>query len=199
MAVSTERVSEMPSPVGHVLAGAAVYLAGTNRGERSRITLGVTLFGSIVPDFDFLPGILIGDPGAFHHGVSHSFAFAALLGLAVLVAFQRCLEKVIAAQAAVLTALAYASHVILDLINVSLGRGLPIFWPFSNEQFGFDLRLLGHFHHGGLQQGIWSVIRWDNLPAVSSELVIIGVPLMFLVWREQRMTSRAHTKDSCRS
>jgi hypothetical protein len=73
----------MPSPVGHILAATAVYLAATHKEDRSRFTLGVTLLGGIVPDFDFLPGILIGDPSVFHHGVSHSFAFAVSFGVVI--------------------------------------------------------------------------------------------------------------------
>ena len=30
------------------------------------------LIAGVAPDFDFLPGILIGDPNRFHHGPTHS-------------------------------------------------------------------------------------------------------------------------------
>jgi hypothetical protein len=186
----------MPSPIGHILAGTIVCLAGTDSRERSRTTLGVTLLGSVFADFDFLPGIFIGDPGLFHHGPSHSLTFSVLFGVVVFLVCRCFSDKAGAVRAAALGAFAYSVHVILDLISVTPGRarGLPVMWPFSNDQFGFDLMLLGHFHHGGLQQGIWSVVRWDNVPAVLSELIVLGLPLFLLFLREQCIASRARPK-----
>jgi membrane-bound metal-dependent hydrolase YbcI (DUF457 family) len=180
----------MPSPVGHILAGAAVYLTGTRRESRTKIVLAITLFGSILPDFDFLPGILTGNLGAFHHGASHSLAFAVLFGLLTFF-FVRPRYKDLALRIGILAASAYASHVLLDLVSVSEGaRGVPILWPLSDQQFGLDLQLLGHFHYSTTYRGIWTVIRWDNLPALSLELVMIGIPALFLLWRERRSTLR---------
>jgi hypothetical protein len=185
----------MPSPVGHLLAGAAVYLAGTNKENRSKAALGATLLGSIFPDFDFLPGILIGEPAAFHHGISHSLAFAILYGALVFFLFSRCRLQTSAARAAYLGALAYASHVLLDLVGVREGaRTIPLFWPLADNKFGIDLSLFAHFHHGGLQHGLWSVLRWDNLPAITRELAILGTPVLLLSlrreWRDRSMPSR---------
>ena len=175
----------MSSPVGHMLVGAALYLAGTSPQHRSNVTLGVTLMGSILPDFDFLPGILIGDPAAFHHGVSHSLAFAVLFGALVFVFFRCCRQKKIARRAALLGTLAYGFHVVLDAVNVN--NAVPIIWPLSNVKFGINLNLFGHFHHDRLEQGIRSVVRWDNLPAVTRELTILGIPVLLLfLWRKRR-------------
>jgi inner membrane protein len=180
----------MPSPVGHILAGAAVYLTGTRKESRSRVILAITLLGSILPDFDFLPGILIGDLPAFHHGVSHSLAFAVLFG-ALAFFFVRRRQKDIALCVGILAASAYASHVLLDLVSVNEGaRGVPILWPLSDQQFGFNLHLLGHFHYWSTYRGIWTVMRWDNLSTLSLELVVIGTPALFLLWRERRSTHR---------
>jgi membrane-bound metal-dependent hydrolase YbcI (DUF457 family) len=180
----------MPSPVGHILAGAAVYLTGTRRKSRVKIMFAITLFGSILPDFDFLPGILVGNLGVFHHGVSHSLAFAVLFGVLTFF-FVRPWHKDIALRIGILAASAYASHVLLDLVSVSEGaRGVPILWPLSDEQFGLNLQLLGHFHYSTTYRGIWTVIRWDNLSALSLELVVIGTPALFLLWRERRSAQR---------
>jgi inner membrane protein len=176
----------MPSPLGHILAGTAVYLIGTRRGSRSRLILSATLLGSILPDFDFLPGIWIGDLRAFHHGVSHSLAFAVLFGLLVFF-FTPRREKDIALRAGILAAAAYASHVILDLVSVNEGtRGVPMLWPLSDQQFGLKLHLLGYFHYS--DRSIWSVIRWDNVSALSRELVVIGSLVLLLLWGERRST-----------
>jgi membrane-bound metal-dependent hydrolase YbcI (DUF457 family) len=180
----------MPSPVGHILAGTAVYLAGRGRESRSRVMLVITLLGTIVPDFDFLPGILIGDLPAFHHGASHSLAFAVLFGVIVFL-FIRRRHKDIAVRIGLLAAAAYASHVLLDLVSVNEGaRGVPILWPLSDHQFGFNLHLLGHFRYSDTYRGIWTVIRWDNLSALSRELVVIGSLPLLLFWRARRSTQQ---------
>jgi membrane-bound metal-dependent hydrolase YbcI (DUF457 family) len=178
----------MPSPLGHILAGTAVYLTGTRRESRSKLVLSVTLLGSLLPDFDFVPGVLIGDLRAFHHGISHSLALAALFGLSVFFLIPRR-EKDIALRVGVLAALSYASHVILDLVSVNEGtRGVPILWPLSDQQFGLELHLLGYFRYS--DRSIWSVIRWDNISALSRELIVTGGLVLFILWRERRSTQR---------
>lgn len=174
----------MPSPVGHILSGAALYLAGASPQNRSNATLAVTLAGSIVPDFDFLPGIIIGEPAAFHHGVSHSLAFALLFGAVLVVCFRYYGQKKIATRAALLGGLAYAFHIVLDA--VSAYQAVPMMWPLSNVRIGINLDLFGHFHHSGLERGIWSVVRWDNLPAVTREFTTLGIPVLLLfLWRKK--------------
>lgn len=145
------------------------------------------MIGSVAPDFDFIPGILIGEPAAFHHGISHSLTFAVLFGAMTFLALLRSQSRAAAAEGARMAGFAYALHIVLDLISVTEGRGVPIFWPFSDERFGFDLSLFGHFHHGGLQQGLWSVVRWDNLPALARELLVMGIVVLTLfLWRRRR-------------
>jgi hypothetical protein len=175
----------MPSPIGHILAGGAVYLGATRQEDQSKAILGFVLLGSILPDFDFLPGLLVGNPGLYHHGISHSIGFASLYGVLVFGTFY-WVHRGIAKRAAVLAILAYGSHLVLDALGASEGaRGIPILWPLSSERFGFDSRFFGHFHHGGLNQGIWSVLRWDNLPAVARELAILGPPVLLLWLRRE--------------
>ena len=172
----------MPSPVGHLLAGAAVYLAATTRARRSHALLVVTLLSSIAPDFDFLPGILQGDMRAFHHGISHSLGFALLFGILMLLVARRLVNGD-AASVSLLAVLAYSSHVLLDLLNVNPGtRGVPLLWPLSPEQLGFSLRLFGRFRYRDLSDGTWSVVRWDNLWPLACELAVLGT-LVLIVWR----------------
>jgi len=169
----------MPSPVGHILGGAAVYLAAARKQDRSRAVLGVTLLGSILPDFDFLPGFFIGKLSAYHHGISHSLTFALFFAAAVFILAERTQTK-IASRAAILAGLGYVSHVILDFVGP---RGVPIFWPLSDKGFALDISLLGSIY---FDSEIWSVVRWDNAPTLLRELLIIGSPVLFLLWKEQR-------------
>ena len=177
----------MPSPLGHGILGTAIYLAGTNAESRSRALFVIILFASVLPDLDFLPGFMIGDPLAFHHGASHSFAFAVLFGaMAYLLTLK--VRKEMAFCVGVLVGLAFASHVVLDMLSVGAGgaRGVPILWPLSDQRYGIKLNILGHFHHEGFRRGIWSVIQWDNVPALLREMVVIGIPVLVMVWRDRQ-------------
>jgi membrane-bound metal-dependent hydrolase YbcI (DUF457 family) len=173
----------MPSPIGHLLGGAAVYAGGTTCDTRSTALLVIALVGSTVPDLDFLPGILIGDLRAFHHGISHSFALAMLFG-AVIFVFVRAIDKALAKRAAAFALLAYSSHVMLDFVNVNPGTlGVPLLWPVSEEQFGVNLRLFGYFHYE--DSGIPSVVHWQNVPPLSRELLVLGSVVLMLLRKER--------------
>jgi len=187
----------MPSPVGHLLGGAAVYLAASRKEDRSRFTLGAVLFGSILPDFDFVPGLFVGKLSDYHHGISHSLTFAVLFGAWFFVV-AKCVHKDIAGKAAVLAGLGYVSHVILDFVGVHEGtRGVPIFWPLSDHKFGLNLRVLGYFYYS--DHGLWSVIRWNNVTVLLRELFVIGTPVLLLFRRERRAAQQSkHTSEAKR-
>lgn len=178
----------MPSPVGHMLGGAAVLLAGTRKESRSRLILGITLFASIVPDLDFLPGILIGNMGAFHHGISHSLTFAVLFG-AITFLFVMQVEKAVALQAAMLATGSYVGHILLDFVGVNEGtQGVPILWPLYDEKFGYTLGLFGHFRWGDIRNGIGTVVRWDNVVPVLLEILLVGSVVLVLLWRDRHLS-----------
>lgn len=131
----------MPSPIGHSIGG---YVAGrlADRGERlSRraiLLLGV-LLGSL-PDFDFIPGIVLGAPGAYHRGVSHSVGAAVIVGCAVAVLGRKWLD-VGTVDLFAIAAAAYGSHVLLDAILPDTRGvvGIPVFWPLSDVRVGYAL------------------------------------------------------------
>ncbi|HXV82853.1 MAG TPA: metal-dependent hydrolase [Candidatus Binatia bacterium] len=177
----------MPSPLAHILGGGVVYLAGTSAKQRSWLVLGATMLGSIVPDFDFLPGFLIGNPSAFHHGISHSSGFALLYGTVVFLVLRYSRHSDIATRAALMATFSYAFHAVLDAVSVGEGaKAVPLLWPFSPQEFGINLDLFGHFHHDGLADGIWSVVRRENLPALARELTVMGATLLLLLlWRSR--------------
>lgn len=183
----------MPSPVAHILAGGVLYLTGTSGKQASRLILGATIFASIAPDFDFLPGFVIGNPSAFHHGISHSAGFAFLFGTLVFLLLRYFQPSDIATRAALMATVAYGFHAVLDAVSVGEGaKAVPLLWPFSSHAFGINIELFGHFHHDGLAHGIWSVVVWENLPALARELTIMGAPLLLLLlWRARGDRSKS--------
>jgi hypothetical protein len=170
--------------VGHLLAGASAYAAGSGSGAHAKTLLALVLVGSLAPDLDFVPGILIGDLRAFHHGISHSLMSAAAFGVLVyLVAIWSMPDS--AARAAVLAATAYAVHVVLDFASVTEGRGVPLLWPVSREELGMDLGLFGHFRYGDIHEGAWMVVRKENVLPILRETVVLGSLLVGLSWRRR--------------
>src|SRR5688500_803129 len=97
----------MSTPLGHSLAGAAVGLA-LARGLDARRAAAVGAAVAVAPDLDFIPGLLIGDPGRFHHAASHSIIAA------VAIASMAGAMSVPRARWSFLVFLAYCTHLALD-------------------------------------------------------------------------------------
>jgi hypothetical protein len=138
----------------------------------------------MAPDLDFVPGILIGNMRAFHHGISHSLGFAGLLTAAAFLLLRR-FEPAAASRGAVMAFLSCISHVLLDLISVNDGsRGVPLLWPVSSTELGFVSGVFGHFRYGDVSEGIWSVVRWTNVDPLLREAGILGTLAFALGQRE---------------
>lgn len=135
----------MPTPIGHMLAGAAVgILMSSEKSVRRGAFVGA--LAGVAADFDFVPGIVIGAPGRFHHAATHSVTFALLAGLlAMLVAKNSRFHW------AMLVSLAYASHLILDLVTFddSAPHGIPVLWPLSTAYFQSPFTLFPSVPWGG--------------------------------------------------
>jgi len=63
----------MSSPFGHFLVGYITvgYKSRTLRVQNLK-ELGLYCFIANAADLDFIPGIFLGKPYLFHHGISHS-------------------------------------------------------------------------------------------------------------------------------
>jgi inner membrane protein len=183
----------MPSPVGHLFAGTIVYLAATRRTRRSAAVLAVALCGALAPDLDFVPGIAIGNMRAFHHGISHSIVFALLFGVATFLVAARWCDRTLALLLSMVATAAYGSHVFLDFISVNPGaKGVPLVWPLSHRQFGVNLHLFGHFRYTDIRDGLWSVVRSENLYPFVRELAILG-GLAGALFLSERIATRFRT------
>jgi membrane-bound metal-dependent hydrolase YbcI (DUF457 family) len=155
----------MATPVGHLLAGAAI---GTLMSRGSNLPRAIFIGGlaAIAADFDFIPGILIGNPGRFHHAQSHSITFAVLVGLiAGLIARESRLRW------GLLVGVGYASHLILDGLTFddSAPHGIPILWPFMRDVFQSPITLFPNVAWGSR-----SLITAQNLDLLIRELGLIG-------------------------
>src|SRR5579883_2594427 len=81
----------MALPVGHAAAGYLAYEAVRPAGRHRAGWLATALLLANAPDLDYLPGLLVGHPDAWHRGVTHSLAaaLAVAAGVTALAAARR--------------------------------------------------------------------------------------------------------------
>jgi inner membrane protein len=162
------------SPWAHAIVGAAAGALYQSPRDRRRV-IAVAAICAVVPDLD-----LIGWPlgvSTFtlfgHRGLTHSIAFAVVLG--VLAALRR--DR---ASAAAVLVLATATHSVLDAMTTYSPTG-PAFWaPFSNQRYRFAWTPLTGA--GGLKTDFVQEALYTWLPA----LVLI---VLIEWWRRRRLTS----------
>ena len=183
----------MPSPIGHSLAGCAIY-AGTNDNYTiSWKTLFLYILVANLPDFDFIPGFLLGAPNSFHRGVSHSLGFAFLFGivLGLLVArnttTQRFFKNIL-----IFSGL-YFSHIFLDLFSMdtSIPIGEKLFWPVSNEYFSAPFHFFLDIKRkvSSNYEFITTLFSFHNFLAILIEIAVL-IPVLALVSFRKRRRNR---------
>lgn len=162
----------MPTPLGHALAGLAVG-GVSGRGGMKASHLAVLVFCATAPDLDL--ALRFVDGVSQHRGPSHSFAAAALVGIAGAILRRLGLDL----PSAWAMAAAWGSHVVLDYLGLDTSppTGEMALWPFSHEFFASPVPVF---------YDVWrsfslAAIR-HNMLAVLIELLIL-VPVALLCWR----------------
>ena len=177
----------MSSPFGHSLAGyiIAAFISKTFLVREIR-TIFLFVFIAIAPDFDFIPGILIGIPNYFHHGISHSFGVGALVSV-MLVIISRVKKKQ-SEKKFLLYFSIYCSHLFLDYISLDgrLPLGIPVFWPFSNKYYISPYLILPPIMHSAqdnatLGQFLNGVFSIHNLYVILLETIVMSPVIAVLV------------------
>jgi inner membrane protein len=174
----------MPSPVGHSLTGYLIYRAtGRGAADERWWTFAVYLVAANAPDLDFIPGLLMGNPGRYHHGPSHSLGFAILFGLAL--SLTMAFFKLGSGKRNFIIFFAlYFSHVLLDYLSTdtSFPYGVPLFWPLSNDFYIAPFAFLPDIKRpisSGLEF-IIGVFSLRNFWAAIMESLLL-VPLILLI------------------
>jgi inner membrane protein len=174
----------MATPIGHALAGYSVYVAGSSVKSRTPILFWACLLIAIAPDFDFIPGILHGQPNLYHQGLSHSLGAALVVSLAAaLIVGKGALWKNWS-----LLFVAYVSHLALDFFAPD-GRppyGQPLLWPISSTYYlaPLPLQILWGVRHAkatsaGTSEWISGILQPQNLRAIGIE-VLVTLPMVLL-------------------
>jgi inner membrane protein len=175
----------MATPVGHVIAGYAIY--GFTRAPKAKERMGLAFLAVIVafaPDLDMLPGLLVGKPALYHGGISHSLGIALLVSLGAAAILKLRGRGFLAIFS--LCFLAYSSHLLLDWLGPD-GRppfGIPIFWPISSETYLSPVPVLLGVRHASTADA--TIVEWlrgifslHNVAAIAVEVALV-TPFFFL-------------------
>jgi inner membrane protein len=166
----------MPLPVGHALAGIALRQAGPGFYFKSRwLDVFFFMFLACLADADFLPGIILGRPNLYHHGISHSLGAALAIAAVGGWFFRRHNKKFWPAAAGIF--LLYASHLLLDLFawDFVAPFGLPLFWPFSSRYvIAASPFFLNITRSAATDDFFISLFNRHNLTAAFREILTLG-------------------------
>jgi len=176
--------TEVATPIGHGLAGYAVYLSGRTV-KLPRSTFWLCILMSIAPDLDFIPGILQGQPNLYHQGVSHSLGAAVVASFAAAILVSRGSSF---RRQWILFGLAYGTHLVLDFLAPD-GRppyGQPLLSPITAEYYYAPpaLQILWGVRHAkatsaATSDWISGILHLHNLAAIGIE-VLMTLPLVLL-------------------
>jgi len=174
----------MPLPIGHALAGLAFARSRPGFFFKSSWRDAIFfIFLANLPDADFLPGILLGQPNLFHHGIFHSLGAALAVSLLGGCFFQ--LRKKRFWPAAAVIFLVFYSHLLLDFFarDFVAPYGLPLFWPFSGRYFIASRPIFINVIRSSRADDFFiSLFNGHNLAAAGREIMILGGVLIAVLW-----------------
>lgn len=167
----------MPSIFAHALAGAALATTVAPRAATRRIWI-IAALCAAVPDVDAVGrpfgNLSLESVFGGHRGITHSLAFAIILGV---IAASLVVRGRYSGHARLRLwfafALATASHGVLDMLSV-IGDGAALWAPFSWTHYEFLWRPIGD-----LGPGRGGPARLVEL--VGNELLWVGLPSLLLV------------------
>jgi inner membrane protein len=130
--------------LAHATGGYLVYEAARPSGPHRPLLLAAAVVLGNAPDFDFLPGVLLGHPAAFHRGVTHTLAAVVVVAALVWLVARLRGEPGMARRAAGFAGAAYGSHLLLDFLTVDVvpPHGAQFLWPLSQAYYLSPVSLL---------------------------------------------------------
>ncbi len=179
----------MPTPLAHSgFALALAFAAAPGKLPAPRTTLAL-IFLANAADLDFVPGILTGQPVAYHHGVSHSFLFAAIMTAMVTPMVTRIAPD--PRRFSVWATLAAASHPVLDWVTGEPGAdvakyGVALLWP-SPVRYMSDTHVFGAYHIDTMGL-IGGVLTFGAVLPLLREVGFVALMVsLAAIWRRTRV------------
>jgi membrane-bound metal-dependent hydrolase YbcI (DUF457 family) len=118
----------------HSAAGYLGYEAIRPEGAHRPMLLAAGILLANAPDFDFLPGMLAGHPGAYHRGVTHTILAVVAVGALVALGVRLAGSRRLAGRAGLWAGAVYASHLLVDYFTIDsiAPHGGRFLWPLSD-------------------------------------------------------------------
>jgi len=182
----------MPLPVGHALAGIACQRLRPGLFFSNRwLDVLFFVFLANLPDADFLPGIVLGRPNLYHHGIFHSLGAALAVAALGGWAFTRSRKSFRLAAAGIF--LIFSTHLLLDFFawDFHAPLGLPLFWPFSSRYFiAAKPFFINITRSAAADDFLVSLFNRHNLTAALRELLSLGGVALAAAWLRWRLDKK---------
>jgi len=177
----------MPLPLAHALVGASTATALRPASQSSQwkpILIGAFL--GVCPDFDYVLNLVRISGGGWHHGFTHSIAFALLLGLLTIAILREWKVR-----SFVLFSAAAASHTLLDYL-ITESYGVALWWPFTDHRY--KLEMTNPIEYAWSNTSIWEagvgVIKISLVEFVIFTPIFLAVVLLRRVVSERLIADR---------
>lgn len=177
----------MSLPLAHALVGGAAGVAlwpdRTAAGSRRALAAGALL--GVCPDADYLLSWLHVLGWGWHHGFTHSVAFAVIAGAAA--------SRVLGLpgwRGALACVLAALSHPLLDYV-VTESPGVALWWPMTSRRTKLGIDALSYYRLVDASQGALALGK-----LCLAEVVLFGPILAFAVLASRRRPGR-HSGGFC--
>lgn len=162
----------MSLPLAHALVGASLSIAVWPEDTPGRLRLAPAI-GALLgmcPDADYLFGRLHVLGWGWHHGVTHSIAFAVIVGAIV----ARCMGAP-GWRGALACVLPVLSHPLLDYL-VTESPGVALLWPVTSRRYKLGIDELSYYYLARASGGVRSLAR-----LCGAEVLLFGPMLAFSV------------------
>jgi inner membrane protein len=154
--------------------------------RRTRVFLFCALL-AMLPDFDFLFGIIEGDPNKYHHDISHSLFFGLVVSIVCAAAFFPRERFWIFT---VLFFSAYLSHLLLDFFSLDRSEpyGMKLLWPFSGDHYIAPRIIFSDIRRVNRNTEFFQsvVTNTHNYWAVLREILILAPPALVVRYLRKR-------------
>ena len=168
----------MPFPVAHALVATSAAALVQSSTPRRWKPLWIAAFLGICPDFDYALNWLRIAGGGWHHGFTHSFLFAFVLGLAAAI-----LSGAKNVRSVVMFSAAAISHPLLDFVMTE-SRGVALWWPFTDRRY--KLRMPNPIDYDWSSASLWEGAV-DVLRISLVELIVFAPILLVILFLKQRL------------
>ena len=170
----------MPSPIAHSVTGLVIYKLLHNKQSviwnKPTYVMVLCMFIAVLPDLDFILQLWTGRK--YHHTFTHSITLTILFALVSAIICSLLNKHIFRITLCAL--IGYGSHLVLDFFTEG-GRGIQLFWPFSEKLFISPATFFPGTHHS---KGLFSRTHFTF---ISFELLYSLILLTGLyIWEKRK-------------